>query len=84
MSSAYSSSDIEVSPTGIPRPRSFMFFTMSLIKAENIAGDTLFLCATPDRQSNHFVVFFINFYRSYGFFVHGFDRPIYFTINAEF
>jgi len=56
-----SSSDMEVSPTGIQRSRSFMSFTMSLIKAANIVGDKLFPCATPDRQSNHFVVFLLIF-----------------------
>jgi len=55
-----------------------MSFTISLIKAENIVGDKLLPCATPDRQSNHFVVLSLIFIVAFVFkLVHGFYRPIY-------
>jgi len=76
-------SDIEVSPASISRPRSWMSFTMALIKAETIVGDKLFPCATPDRQLNNFVVLSLIFIVSM-FFIHAFDRLIYLTFNAEF
>ena len=41
MSSVYKSSDMEVSPTGTPRPGSLMYFTMPLIMADIIVGDQL-------------------------------------------
>jgi len=69
-------SAIEVSPASISRPRSWMSFTMSLIKAENIVGDKLFPCATPDRQSNHFVVLSLLFIVSMFLYMHLIDRYI--------